>query len=232
MIALACSPALEGHDHWTLRLLAGKVVEAGSPVPAEAFRPIPAVSAAPSAPGPSWAGNVPVSAPSPSGRRLRDGGQVPEGHHPHAAYVHLDTVATQLAPVLVAPSGTGIIVEMQPAGPLAGDVAQRTITGEGLCAGAGPGRGAIGHDHDVLGPLAQHPAALDTPPAVAMESGHPHTPRTAPGGSSASCPGIPDRQTSAGPSAPTPPRASGLPALLCHITTELFRVSLGQQAWR
>ena len=27
MIALACSPAPEGHDHWTLRLLAGKVVE-------------------------------------------------------------------------------------------------------------------------------------------------------------------------------------------------------------
>ena len=79
---------------------------------------------------------------------------------------------------------------------------------------------------------AQHPAALDTPPAVATESGHPHTPRTAPGGSSASCPRIPDRQTSAGPSAPTTPPASGLPALLCHITTELFRVSLGQQAWR
>ena len=96
----------------------------------------------------------------PPGRRLRDGGQVPDGHHPHAAYVHLHTVATQLAPVLVAPSGTGIIVEMQPAGPLAGDAAQRTITGEGLCAGAGPGRGAIGHDHDVLGPLAQHPPPL------------------------------------------------------------------------
>ena len=29
MIALACSPAPEGHDHWTLRLLAGKVVELG-----------------------------------------------------------------------------------------------------------------------------------------------------------------------------------------------------------
>ena len=28
-IALACSPAPEGHDHWTLRLLAGKVVELG-----------------------------------------------------------------------------------------------------------------------------------------------------------------------------------------------------------
>ena len=27
LIALACSPAPEGHDHWTLRLLAGKVVE-------------------------------------------------------------------------------------------------------------------------------------------------------------------------------------------------------------
>ena len=26
LIALACSPATEGHDHWTLRLLAGKVV--------------------------------------------------------------------------------------------------------------------------------------------------------------------------------------------------------------
>ena len=28
-IALACSPAPEGHDHWTLRLLADKVVELG-----------------------------------------------------------------------------------------------------------------------------------------------------------------------------------------------------------
>ena len=28
-IALACRPAPEGHDHWTLRLLAGKVVELG-----------------------------------------------------------------------------------------------------------------------------------------------------------------------------------------------------------
>lgn len=27
LIALACSDAPEGHDHWTLRLLAGKVVE-------------------------------------------------------------------------------------------------------------------------------------------------------------------------------------------------------------
>ena len=29
LIALVCSPAPEGHDHWTLRLLAGKVVELG-----------------------------------------------------------------------------------------------------------------------------------------------------------------------------------------------------------
>ena len=29
LIALPCSPAPEGHDHWTLRLLAGKVVELG-----------------------------------------------------------------------------------------------------------------------------------------------------------------------------------------------------------
>ena len=29
LIAVACSPAPEGHDHWTLRLLAGKVVELG-----------------------------------------------------------------------------------------------------------------------------------------------------------------------------------------------------------
>ena len=29
LIALACSPAPEGHDHWTLRLLAGKTVELG-----------------------------------------------------------------------------------------------------------------------------------------------------------------------------------------------------------
>ena len=29
LIALACSPPPEGHDHWTLRLLAGRVVELG-----------------------------------------------------------------------------------------------------------------------------------------------------------------------------------------------------------
>ena len=29
LIAVACSEAPEGHDHWTLRLLAGKVVELG-----------------------------------------------------------------------------------------------------------------------------------------------------------------------------------------------------------
>ena len=29
LIALGCRPAPEGHDHWTLRLLAGKVVELG-----------------------------------------------------------------------------------------------------------------------------------------------------------------------------------------------------------
>ena len=29
LIALACSPAPEGHDHWTLRTLAGKAVELG-----------------------------------------------------------------------------------------------------------------------------------------------------------------------------------------------------------
>ena len=29
LIALACSEAPQGHDHWTLRLLAGKVVELG-----------------------------------------------------------------------------------------------------------------------------------------------------------------------------------------------------------
>jgi transposase len=29
LIAIACSPAPKGHDHWTLRLLAGKVVELG-----------------------------------------------------------------------------------------------------------------------------------------------------------------------------------------------------------
>ena len=29
LIALACTPAPAGHDHWTLRLLAGKVVELG-----------------------------------------------------------------------------------------------------------------------------------------------------------------------------------------------------------
>jgi len=29
LIAIACSPAPTGHDHWTLRLLAGKAVEVG-----------------------------------------------------------------------------------------------------------------------------------------------------------------------------------------------------------
>ena len=29
LIAQACSPAPEGHEHWTLRLLAGKAVELG-----------------------------------------------------------------------------------------------------------------------------------------------------------------------------------------------------------
>ena len=29
LVALACSPAPEGHERWTLRLLAGKVVELG-----------------------------------------------------------------------------------------------------------------------------------------------------------------------------------------------------------
>ena len=29
LIALACSPAPEGHDHWTLQLLAGRMVELG-----------------------------------------------------------------------------------------------------------------------------------------------------------------------------------------------------------
>lgn len=29
LIAIACSPAPDGHDHWTLRLLAGKAVELG-----------------------------------------------------------------------------------------------------------------------------------------------------------------------------------------------------------
>jgi transposase len=29
LIAIACSPAPAGHDHWTLRLLAGKAVELG-----------------------------------------------------------------------------------------------------------------------------------------------------------------------------------------------------------
>ena len=29
LIALACSPAPDGHDHWTLRALAGKAVELG-----------------------------------------------------------------------------------------------------------------------------------------------------------------------------------------------------------
>jgi transposase len=29
LVAIACTPAPEGHDHWTLRLLAGKLVELG-----------------------------------------------------------------------------------------------------------------------------------------------------------------------------------------------------------
>ena len=29
LIALACSPVPDGHDHWTMRAVAGKVVELG-----------------------------------------------------------------------------------------------------------------------------------------------------------------------------------------------------------
>jgi transposase len=29
LIAIACSPVAEGHDHWTLRMLAGKAVQLG-----------------------------------------------------------------------------------------------------------------------------------------------------------------------------------------------------------
>ena len=29
LIAIACSPVPDGHDHWTLRMLAGKAVELG-----------------------------------------------------------------------------------------------------------------------------------------------------------------------------------------------------------
>ncbi len=29
LIAVSCSPVPDGHDHWTLRLLAGKAVELG-----------------------------------------------------------------------------------------------------------------------------------------------------------------------------------------------------------
>ena len=29
LIAIACTPAPQGHDHWTMRLLAGKAVELG-----------------------------------------------------------------------------------------------------------------------------------------------------------------------------------------------------------
>ena len=36
--ALACSPAPEGHDHWTLRLLADKTVELGLVEPLETVR--------------------------------------------------------------------------------------------------------------------------------------------------------------------------------------------------
>ena len=40
LIALACSEPPEGHEHWTLRLLAGKVVELGlaSPMSDETVR--------------------------------------------------------------------------------------------------------------------------------------------------------------------------------------------------
>ena len=38
LIALACSPATEGHDHWTLRLLAGKVVGLASSMSHEGVR--------------------------------------------------------------------------------------------------------------------------------------------------------------------------------------------------
>src|SRR5258707_2615730 len=41
LIAFACSPAPTGHDHWTLRLLAGKAAEVGSvpSVAPETIRP-------------------------------------------------------------------------------------------------------------------------------------------------------------------------------------------------
>ena len=38
LIALACRPAPEGHDHWTLRLLAGKVVGLASSMSHEGVR--------------------------------------------------------------------------------------------------------------------------------------------------------------------------------------------------
>jgi transposase len=41
LIAVACSPSPDGHDHWTVRLLAQKAVELGF---VRAFRPIPSTS--------------------------------------------------------------------------------------------------------------------------------------------------------------------------------------------
>ena len=42
LIAIACSPVLDGHDHWTLQMLAGKAVEPGfvPSISTETIRPL------------------------------------------------------------------------------------------------------------------------------------------------------------------------------------------------
>ena len=59
LIALACSDAPEGHEHWTLRLLAGKVVELGL-VPSLSYETVRLrLKKTPSSPGGSSSGAFP-----------------------------------------------------------------------------------------------------------------------------------------------------------------------------
>ena len=57
LIALACSDAAEGHDHWSLRLLAGKVVGLVASLSHEAVRL--RLKKPPSSPGVSSSGASP-----------------------------------------------------------------------------------------------------------------------------------------------------------------------------
>jgi transposase len=71
LIATACSPAPKGHDHWTLRLLAGKAVELGfvPSISPETIRQ--ALKKTSSSPGNMSSGASPVWAPRLSRRWKR-----------------------------------------------------------------------------------------------------------------------------------------------------------------